>query len=200
MAGRRGGRRSPGADAVGIGPGEPAVVIELPDPSVVLLVGPAGAGKTTFARRHFAPDEILSSDAFRGLVSGDEADQAATRRAFALLHRTLARRCAAGLLSVVDATNLERHARRTVVRRASEAGLRTLVIVLDVPLVTALARNSIRPGRRVADDVVAAHRLQLDELLARGTLAAEGHGLVTVLDAAEIERATIVRVSQAGAA
>jgi protein phosphatase len=178
----------------------PAVVIELPDPSVVLLVGPAGAGKTTFARRHFAGDEILSSDAFRGLVSGDEANQAATRRAFALLHRTLARRSAAGVLSVVDATNLERPARVALVRRATEAALPTIALVLDVPLAIALARNRLRPDRRVADDVVAHHRAQLDEALARGALAAEGHVLVAVLGPVEIERATIVRLTRTGVA
>jgi protein phosphatase len=178
---------------------EPALVIALPEPSVVLLIGPAGAGKTTFARRHFAGDEILSSDAFRGLVSGDEANQAATRRAFALLHRTLARRSAAGVLSVVDATNLERHARIALVRRAREAGLPTVAIILDVPLPTALARNRLRLGRRVADEVVALHRAQLDEVLALGTLATEGHVLVAVLDPAEIERVTIVRSARDGA-
>ena len=45
--------------------------LEIPDPSLVLLVGAAGAGKTTFAARHFPPDEVLSSDAYRALVSGD---------------------------------------------------------------------------------------------------------------------------------
>ncbi|HET7026311.1 MAG TPA: AAA family ATPase [Candidatus Limnocylindrales bacterium] len=170
-----------------------ALVLELPDPCVVLLVGPAGAGKTTFARRLFASEEILSSDAFRALVSGDEADQRATRRAFAMLNRTLVRRLADGLLSVVDATNLERHARRAIATRAAAARVPTVALVFDVPLRTALARNRLRPGRRVPDAVVAMHRGMLDRLLDGGSLDGEGHALVAVLDPVALDSAVVRR-------
>jgi protein phosphatase len=60
--------------------------IELPEPSLVVLIGVTGSGKSTFAARHFKPTEILSSDFCRGLVSDDENDQAATTDAFAVLH------------------------------------------------------------------------------------------------------------------
>ena len=72
-----------------------APVLELPDPALVVLVGPAGAGKSTLAARHFAPDEVLASDAIRAELTGDPADQRATRRAFELLHRRLDARLAA---------------------------------------------------------------------------------------------------------
>ena len=94
----------------------------IPDPSLMLLVGAAGSGKSTLAARLFAPDEIVSSDALRAVVSGDEADQRATAVAFRILHRTLARRLPTGLLTVVDATNALAAHRRPLIRLAQAAG------------------------------------------------------------------------------
>ena len=52
------------------------------DLSLVVLIGASGSGKSTFARRHFKPTEVISSDFCRGLVSDDENDQSATLDAF----------------------------------------------------------------------------------------------------------------------
>jgi predicted ATPase len=71
--------------------------IVIPDPSLVLLVGAAGAGKSTLAARLFPADEIVSSDALRALISGDEGDQRVSGAAFRILHRTVRRRLARGL-------------------------------------------------------------------------------------------------------
>ena len=81
--------------------------LEIPELSLVLLVGASGSGKSTFARTHFLPTEVLSSDFCRGLVSDDENDQDATGDAFDLLHYIAAKRMARGRLTVVDATNVQ---------------------------------------------------------------------------------------------
>jgi predicted kinase len=70
--------------------------LDIPDLALVVLVGISGSGKSTFARRHFAPTQVLSSDAFRGMVSDDENDQSATEDAFDVLHYVAGKRLRAG--------------------------------------------------------------------------------------------------------
>lgn len=170
-------------------------VVRIPDPSLVALVGPAGTGKSTFAARHFAPGEILSSDAFRAAIAGDPADQRATRPAFAALHRALTRRLTGGRLTVVDATNVERHARRGLLRRAAFAGVPATAIVFDLPPPVVMARNAARRGRVVKPAIVAAHLTLLRTTLDRGALAGEGwSAIVTIRDPLDLDAVVVERV------
>ena len=79
--------------------------ITIPKLSLVVLIGPSGSGKSTFARKHFLPTEVLSSDHCRALVCDDENDQSVTREAFEIMHFIIGKRLAAGRLTVIDATN-----------------------------------------------------------------------------------------------
>ncbi|MFY9342484.1 MAG: polynucleotide kinase-phosphatase [Planctomycetota bacterium] len=115
--------------------------------SLVVLIGPSGAGKSTFARAHFKPTEVLSSDFFRGLVRDDEAAQDATADAFAALHFVARKRLAAGLLTVVDATNVQPEARVPLVGLAREFHVVPVAIVFDLDVKTCVAHNDGRPGR-----------------------------------------------------
>ena len=94
--------------------------VEIPELSLVVLVGTTGSGKSTFAARHFKPSEVLSSDYFRGLVSDDENDQGATGDAFDVLHYVAGKRLAAGRLTVVDATNVQLESRKPLVFETSQ--------------------------------------------------------------------------------
>jgi protein phosphatase len=171
--------------------------IAIADPSLVVLVGAAGAGKSTFAARHFGPDEILSSDRFRALVSGEEANQAATKAAFVVLHRVLEQRLANGLLAVIDATSIEPSARRALLARARAAGVPATAIVLDLPAATVLARNAARPARVVDMAVV---RRQLERMRASldgpdPAIHREGFASVVILrDPAELDRVSVRRL------
>jgi protein phosphatase len=160
-------------------------VIAIADPSLVVLVGAAGSGKSTFAARHFAADEVLSSDAYRALLSGDEADQRRTRTAFSILHREVVRRLAAGRLVVVDATNVEHHARRALVERAGAAGVPAIAIVLALPPRVVHARNAARTERIVDSAVVERHLARLAVALGDGGINSEGFAAVHILGSVE---------------
>src|SRR5262245_9749788 len=94
---------------------EPGMKLTIPELSFVVLIGVSGSGKSTFAKKHFKPTEILSSDYCRGLVSDDENCQGATRDAFEVLHFIARKRLAAGKLTVVDATNVQAESRKPLV-------------------------------------------------------------------------------------
>ena len=105
----------------------------IPDMALVALVGVSGSGKSTFARTHFAPTQVLSSDTFRGLVADDENDQSATTPAFEALHFVAGKRLEAGRVTVVDATNTQREARASLVALARAHHVLPVAIVLDLP-------------------------------------------------------------------
>ncbi len=134
--------------------------LKLPEFALVLMVGASGSGKSSFAARHFAPTEILSSDRFRAMVADDENDQAATEDAFALLHRALEARLRRGRLTVVDATNLEAKAREPLRALAKTYDCPIWYFILDPPLARLQERRRRRRDRRIsAREVRAQHRL-----------------------------------------
>ena len=172
------------------------MAVEIPDPSLVVLVGAAGSGKSTFAARHFAPDEVLSSDTFRALIAGDPADQAATQPAFSALHKALARRLAQGRLTVVDATSVQRGARAALLRRSAAARVPSVALVLDLPAEVVHARNRERPPGAVVPAAAVDRQLAaLASALRPGGINAEGFARVHVLTTpADVDAAVVLRV------
>src|SRR5262249_60225550 len=121
--------------------------ITVPKLSLIVLVGPSGSGKSTFARRHFLPTEILSSDACRAMVSDDENNQAVTNEAFTLLHTIAAQRLSLGRLTVIDATNVQPEARKPLVEFARKYHCLPVAIVLNIPERLCQDRNQTRSER-----------------------------------------------------
>ena len=166
--------------------------IVLPSDALIVLIGVAASGKTTFAAAHFAATEILSSDALRALIADSPAAQGATDDAFDLLHQILAMRLRRGRLTVVDATNVEDWARSELLTIARHHRRPVIAIVLDVPLPVALERNAARPSPRPPPSAVRRqHRLLADSL---PTLAHEGFTAVHLLRSAEeVDNARVER-------
>jgi len=139
-------------------------VLTIPDFCLVLLVGASGAGKSTFAARHFRPTEIVSSDTCRALVSDDESDQSASAPAFELVHLIAEKRLATRRLTVIDATNLKARDRQPLLAlaRRFHAPVVTFAFLLDAD--TCVARNRERGaqgGRDVGAEVVAMQQNEL---------------------------------------
>lgn len=173
------------------------LTVPLPAGAMVVLVGVAGSGKSTLAARHFAPSEVLSSDAFRAIVSGDEADQGASDEAFARLHGALDERLRRGLLTVVDATNVEDWARRQLLAIAARHARPSVAVILDLPLALCIGRASHSRVRRVPPAVVRRQHARL----ARSRIGLEGEGfarLVVANDPAAVDALTFVRVEAGG--
>ncbi|MEU6931051.1 polynucleotide kinase-phosphatase [Streptomyces sp. NPDC046374] len=162
------------------------------DLSLVVLIGATGSGKSTFARRHFKPTEIVSSDFCRGLVADDENDQSASKDAFDVLHYIAGKRLAAGRLTVVDATSVQRESRRRLVELARAHDVLPIAIVLDLPEAVCAERNAARPDRAgMPRHVIQRHRRELHRSL-RG-LEREGFRKVHVLRGVEeVEEAEVV--------
>jgi protein phosphatase len=169
------------------------VNIAIPNLSFVVLIGPSGSGKSTFARKHFLPTEVLSSDYCRGLVSDNENDQAATKDAFDVLQFIAAKRLAAGLLTVVDATNVQREARQPLVALARQYHTLPVAIVFDLPEKVCQERNCFREDREFSVHVIRQQRSQLRRSIK--ALKREGFRHISVFKSSnEVEAAEIERV------
>ncbi|MDY7101234.1 MAG: polynucleotide kinase-phosphatase [Actinomycetota bacterium] len=168
------------------------VTIAVPEVALVVLVGTTGAGKSTFAARHFRPTEVVSSDRCRAMVADDENDQSATPAAFELLSFIAGKRLEARRLTVVDATSTKAADRKGLIELARAHHTLAVAIVLDVPESVCAERNAARPDRAHGDHVVAKQHNQLRRSL-KG-LRREGFHRVFVLNGVdEIEAATVER-------
>ncbi|MDQ4097017.1 MAG: TIGR03560 family F420-dependent LLM class oxidoreductase, partial [Actinomycetota bacterium] len=163
-------------------------MIRLPDPCLVVLVGPSGSGKSKWAAEWFRPEQVVSSDHLRALVGEGENDQRAGTDAFAVLDLVLERRLRRRLLTVVDTLGMDRERRRGYVALARRQDVPVVAVAFDVPAAECRARNTARQPRPVPAKVLAAQLRQWpavrDELAEDGFDAVYGHdaGPVRIVD------------------
>jgi F420-dependent oxidoreductase-like protein len=136
--------------------------IPLPDPVVVILIGAAGSGKSTWAASQFSPTHIVSSDALRAVVGRDESDLGASEDAFDLLFTILEARLKRRLTSVIDTTGLDDGLRSRVLAMSRKHELPCHAVLLMTPLKLAKVRNAQR-AKRVPEAIVTdqVHRVSL---------------------------------------
>jgi protein phosphatase len=169
-------------------------VLELSQGSLVALLGCSGSGKTSFAHRHFARYQILSSDVCRGLVADDENDQNATPDAFDVLYFIVGKRLAKRRLTVIDATNVNAFARGHVVNCAKQYKVKCVAVVFDLPIDLCIERATSRTDRQVTADVVRAQHQSLAGAI--GGLANEGFDRVHLMRSMrELDETTIAIIN-----
>ncbi|MEO1005821.1 MAG: polynucleotide kinase-phosphatase [Cyanobacteria bacterium J06638_38] len=166
--------------------------LTFPELSLIILIGASGAGKSTFAHKHFKPTEILSSDYYRGVVSDNENDQGATKDAFEVLHYILAKRLAAGKLTVIDATNVQPESRKPLLELAKKFHCFAVAIVFNLPESVCQERNKERLNRQFGSHVVRNHIRSLKRSLRN--LKREGFRFIYQLNSvSEVETVSVAR-------
>ncbi|HLI88510.1 MAG TPA: AAA family ATPase [Ktedonobacteraceae bacterium] len=154
--------------------GDPAspLHISLPSRTLIVLCGPAGSGKSTFAHRliqehrnqGLVPTMIVSSDHCRTLVSDDENNQQVNRDAFDLFHYIIHKRMFHNRLTIADSTALQPIARRRLLTLAQQHHYATCLLVFHISPQTCLQRDSER-ARMVGEQVIAYHMTLLQQAL-----------------------------------
>ena len=100
--------------------------------SLVLLVGPSGGGKSTFAQEHFQPWEVVSSDAIRlELSKGDIYRMDKIEATLNELHARIRWKLENNQRVVVDATHVRNKDRRYVARIGQEMNAPVIYVVIN---------------------------------------------------------------------
>lgn len=119
----------------------------------MVLIGPAASGKSTWASQHFAPEQIVSSDALRAVVGESPHDLRASTDAFAVLDDIVARRLRRRLTTVIDTLGLDPDLRAKWRQLARTAAMPCVAVMFDTAPALCRRRNSARPIPVPADVV-----------------------------------------------
>ena len=119
--------------------------------SLVFMVGPPGAGKSTFSEKHFPNETIVPTDGLRLGLSNNPGNQLVSNEAFNLAARIVSSRLKNGETVVLDAMNLDSALRQRFAKFAKENNSPVIAICLDIPEEELLRRNSVRV-KKVGDE------------------------------------------------
>ncbi|GCE04388.1 AAA family ATPase [Dictyobacter aurantiacus] len=163
--------------------------IHLPERTLIVLCGPAGAGKSTFARTFVAQHQqqgcrmtsIVSSDYCRALICDDETNQQVNRDTFDLFHYIIHKRMIQGRLTIVDSTALQVEARQRLLDLAVRHRYTTCLFLFNISLETCLRYDQHQArGRIVGEQVIKYHLSLLQQALR--AVPQEGWNMIHILD------------------
>ncbi|MGH7451368.1 MAG: AAA family ATPase, partial [bacterium] len=165
--------------------------LKIPQLSLVVLVGVSSSGKSTWARKHFLPTEIVSSDDCRALISDDENNQSVTPEAFQLLHAIVEARLRLGRLTVVDATNVQKEARASLLKLAHQYHVLPIAVVFKISERICLDRSAQRTDRHIQPYVIQQQAMHLRRSL--GHFREEGFAKAHIFESVEAAESTTVK-------
>ena len=131
-------------------------IITIPRRTLLVLCGPAGSGKSTFATQRFAATTIVSSDHCRAMICDDENNQQVNRDTFELFHLIIQKRLSLGRFTVADSTALQPDARRKLRDLSRQFGYFGCLLIFNTPPEICLERNKVR-HRSVEERVIPYH-------------------------------------------
>ena len=147
-------------------------VLTLPTRTLLVLCGPAGSGKSTFARHLMAtherqgwkPTMIVSSDACRAQICDDENSQQVNRDTFDLFHYIIHKRMFQNRFTLADSTALHPESRQRMLDLARRHNYHTCLLVFNISAQICLQRDLGR-ARQVGEQVIAFHAGLLQKTL-----------------------------------
>jgi len=165
--------------------------LKIPQLSLVVLIGASGSGKSTWARKHFLPTEIVGSDRCRGLVSDDENNQSVSPAAFRVLNLIVEERLRLGRLTVVDATNVKKEAREPFIEMARKYHVLPIAVAFKISERICAERNTQRADRHLAPYILQQQAMNFRRSLSH--LKEEGFAKVHVFETVETLEQTLIQ-------
>jgi predicted kinase len=159
-------------------------IITIPRRTLLVLCGPAGSGKSTFAAQRFAETTIVSSDHCRAMICDDENNQSVNRETFELFHLIIQKRLSLGRFTVADSTALHADARHKLRDLSRHFGYSGCLLIFNIPPEVCLKRIKNR-SRLVEERVISYHA----GLMQRALLDApqEGWEMIHILDEQDMD-------------
>jgi protein phosphatase len=169
----------------------PERILRIEPGSVVVPVGAAGSGKTTWVRHNFPAEQVVSLDDFRILMTGADAAPDATAEALELLVQVLQARCARRLTTALDGIFVDAALRRRLLEVTTRHRRPAVAVCLRVEPELAAAR--LREAGRGISPTILQRQVALIERFATGAGAAEGWSRIVVVVETDLERRPAVR-------
>jgi protein phosphatase len=171
----------------------PDTHIDPAGPSLVVLMGIAGVGKSTWARKRYNGEQLCSPDAMRKLVSDSEFHQGASTQAGHMVQEQARMRIELGKRAVIDGAHVSNTQRLVWLKFARELNVPTLLVWFDIGIEESLERQSKREERQVPRDILERQSREMG-LRVEQRLLGEGWGAILhVKPEHEAGQAAVVR-------